>query len=630
MIYFLGSDSDLHDIRHHLDQEYPFREVDCIPSADDLESATLFLIGRTVNDPVRQVQEITSKDKFLTILVLVEKSRYNDVKKNIQFSLFTGKNATCVVYAPSADLSDVLRNGMRRTQQKRSYVKFNLAAATKLSELSRLSVKIENVGDILENAPIGALLVNNDFNIIGANKSARQMFLPVNENYVSMNSVFPYQAIEGIRRNLREGNDKVFAIEDLNGNHYEVSASTVDQKGTVNTFLLFNDITENILKNRRVEAILESLPQIAWTADPDGKVNYYTDGWYSYVSREAAAGGWTDVVHEEDFPMLRAKWAESIRNKKTFQQASRLKRFDGTYRWHLTRAVPIYTKNRQVLMWVGTSTDIHDQVLRTEDLERKVRERTKELEETNAELEHFAHISSHDLQEPLRKIQIFSHIVKDEGGHLLNEHLNRYVDKIINTSHRMSKLLKDLLSFTKINQHEGEEMINLNETIAHIKEDLELVIQQHQATIRSEELPVIKARPMQIRQLFYNLMNNALKFRKTDVTPVISIRHKSLSADRKAEFKHLDANTAYWEFIVQDNGIGFEQRYADQIFQVFQRLHTRSSYEGTGIGLAIARKIVINHGGEIFAIGSVGQGAQFHIILPADAGTTDELPSAAV
>lgn len=564
------------------------------------------------------MQEIASRNKFLTILVLVEKARYNEVKRNIQFSLFTGKNTTVVVYTPSADMSDVLRNGMLRTQQKRSYVKFNLAAATKLSQLSRLSVKLENVGDVLENAPIGALLVNREFIIIGANRSARQMFLPVDENYVSMNSVFPYQAIETIRRNVKEGNDKVFSIEDLNGNHYEVSASTVDQKGAVNTFLLFNDITENVLKNRRIEAILESLPQIAWTADPDGKVNYYTNGWYSYVSKEASASNWMYVVHEEDLAILKTKWAESIRDKKTFQQASRLKRFDGIYRWHLTRAVPIYAKNRQVLMWVGTSTDVHDQVLRTEDLERKVRERTKELEETNAELEHFAHISSHDLQEPLRKIQIFSHIVKDEGGHLLNEHLNRYMDKIINTSHRMSKLLKDLLSFTKINQHEGEVMINLNETIAHIREDLELVIQQNQAKIQVEDLPVIKARPMQIRQLFYNLVNNALKFRKPEITPVVSIRCQELSPDHKPKFKHLDPNTDYWEFVVQDNGIGFEQRYADQIFQVFQRLHTRAAYEGTGIGLAIARKIVTNHRGEIFAIASAGEGAQFHIILPAD------------
>lgn len=618
MIYFLGLASDLQDIRQHLRQEFSFTHVDGIPSPDNLENASLFLIGRTVNDPLTCVQNITSKNKFLTILVLVEKARYNEVKRNIQFSLFTGKNTTCVVYTPSSDMSDVLRNGMLRTQQKRSYVKFNLASATKLSQLSRLYVKLENVGDVLENAPIGALLVNREFIIIGANRSARQMFLPVDENYVSMNSVFPYQAIETIRRNVKEGNDKVFAIEDLNGNHYEVSASTVDQKGAVNTFLLFNDITENVLKNRRVEAILESLPQIAWTADPDGKVNYYTNGWYSYVSKEAAASDWMYVVHEEDLAILKTKWTESIRDKKTFQQASRLKRFDGIYRWHLTRAVPIYTKNRQVLMWVGTSTDIHDQVLRTEDLERKVRERTKELEETNAELEHFAHISSHDLQEPLRKIQIFSHIVKDEGGHLLNEHLNRYMDKIINTSHRMSKLLKDLLSFTKINQHEAEAMINLNETIAHIREDLELVIQQNQAKIQVEDLPVIKARPMQIRQLFYNLVNNALKFRKPEVTPVVSIRCQALASDHKPKFKHLDPNTDYWEFVVQDNGIGFEQRYADQIFQVFQRLHTRAAYEGTGIGLAIARKIVTNHGGEIYAIASVGEGAEFHIILPAD------------
>ncbi|MGC1240723.1 MAG: ATP-binding protein [Chryseosolibacter sp.] len=620
MIYFFGLATDLEDIRQHLDQEFTFRQIDHVPPEDDLEQASLFLIGRTVDDPVKYVQEIVLKNKFLTILVLCEKNRYNEIKQRIQFSLFTGKTTTCLVYTPDADLSEVLRSGILRTQQKRSFVRFNLAAVTKLSVLSAVSVRIDNLGHILENAPMGALLVNSDLNIIGANNRARQMFLPVDENYISMNVVFPYRAIEVIRENITAGNEKVFAIEDLQGNHYEVTASAVEQKESVNTLLLFNDVTENVLKSRRVEAILESLPQIAWTAAPDGKIDYYTDGWYSYTSKdnsESRGNAWASAVHPEDLPSLQLKWEESIRDKKRFQQAARLRRFDGAYRWHLTRAVPIYAKNRNVMMWVGTSTDIHDQVLRTEELERKVKERTKELEETNSELEHFAHISSHDLQEPLRKIQIFSHIVKDEGGHLLNEHLNRYVDKIISTSHRMSKLLKDLLSFTKINQHEEEAMVDLNETIGHIKEDLELIIQQSRAAILVERMPVIKARPMQIKQLFYNLINNALKFRMPDVTPIISIHYRKLPADVQAQYEHLLPNHPYWEFVVGDNGIGFEQKYADQIFHVFQRLHTRSSYEGTGIGLAISRKIVTNHRGEIFAVSAVGQGSEFHIILPA-------------
>lgn len=622
MIYGLRLSSEIKDIRKNLDEDLSadFKLIDKVDPADDLTDAELFLIGPTVPDAVKVIQEVAGKNKFLTIIVFSERGRYNQLKQNIQFSLFTGKNSACVIYSPSTNYTTVFKNGIQRTRQKRSFQKFNLATATKLSQLSSAAVKLDNLGHILENAPIGAILVNPDLNVIGANRSARKMFDQLEENHLSMNALFPYASIELIRNHIRQPTEEIFTVEDLNGNYHEITASHVDHHGSVNTLLLVNDVTERMMKHRRIETILESLPQISWTASADGKINYYTEAWYSYTNMgrsETVGDGWTSAVHPDDLSAVRSKWLESVHEGKTFQQAARFRKFDGEYRWHLTRAVPLYAKNRKVLLWVGTSTDIHDQVLRTESLEQMVKERTRELHETNAELEHFAHISSHDLQEPLRKIQTFAHMVKEESADMLTESLNRYVDKIIATSTRMSKLLRDLLSFTKINQQEQQEILNLDDVVGQIREDLELLILQNNATIRSENLPVIEARPLQIKQLFYNIINNALKFRKRDVPPFITITSQHVPRERLSEFKHLSPDGSYWEIVVQDNGIGFEQKYADQIFTVFQRLHTRESYDGTGIGLAIARKIVTSHRGEIFALSTPGKGSEFHIILPA-------------
>ena len=266
--------------------------------------------------------------------------------------------------------------------------------------------------------------------------------------------------------------------------------------------------------------------------------------------------------------------------------------------------------------------DIHDQVLLSEKLEMKVKERTKLLEESNAELEQFAHISSHDLQEPLRKIQTFAHLIKDDDFESLSENSRRYLGKIILTSERMTKLLKDLLKFTKISQQEPESIIDLNQVIQHIREDLELSMLQHQVSLSVSQLPTIEGRPLQIKQLFYNIISNSIKYRTPDLLAVISITCNKF--ERNPVVKDLPARS-YWEIVVKDNGIGFDQQYAEQIFTVFQRLHTRSAYEGTGIGLAIARKVVANHRGAIFAISSPGNGAEFHIVLPAMSESSEGL-----
>jgi len=181
----------------------------------------------------------------------------------------------------------------------------------------------------------------------------------------------------------------------------------------------------------------------------------------------------------------------------------------------------------------------------------------------------------------------------------------------------MSTLINEVLNFSKI-LHEATvfEKTDLDDIVKNVKDDFELLINDKKAVINCEQLPVIEAIPLQINQLFYNLISNSLKFAKKEIAPIIDITSKMLTAEDAAKHPTLNLKVDYCEIRVKDNGIGFNQRYAEQIFLVFQRLHTREQYQGTGIGLALSKTIVINHHGEIFATSSEGEGALFQIILP--------------
>lgn len=617
MIYCIGTASEIEEIKHQLTGKPPFVRVEDVGSAGDLTDADLFLLGPSIESPVKLVREITKRYPLVSIIVLTHPNRYIQIKQSLLFSMQVGKNASCVVYNASTDYNTVFEDAMLRTRQRRGFNKFNAAVDAKLVQFTSPSVKLDGVGDILEHAPIGAVLVDAEFKIVGANRASKEMFGQLRSSRVPLASVFGNHYNELVSLLESGGAGKSLVVDNQHGHYFDVRTFSVRNHNVEQNILLFNDVTETREKNRRVAAILESLPLIAWTSDPDGNANYFNHGWYNYtnVNPSAAMGdGWALVVHPDDLGVVSSKWQSCMKEGKSYEQACRLRRSDGEYRWHLSKASPIRTKGGEIEIWVGTAMDIHDQVLLNENLERKVKERTKLLEQSNAELEQFAHISSHDLQEPLRKIKTFAHIIKDEDYDSLAENGKRYLDKIILTSERMTNLVKDLLKFTKINQREPEVLVDLNELIRQIREDLELSISQNEVTLSLGELPTIKGRPLQIKQLFYNLISNSIKYRRPDLHPAISIT--CIKFIDNVSLKNLPQRF-YWEIIIKDNGIGFDQKYAEQIFTVFQRLHTRSAYEGTGIGLAIARKVVANHSGEIFAVSSPGNGAEFHIILPA-------------
>lgn len=266
-----------------------------------------------------------------------------------------------------------------------------------------------------------------------------------------------------------------------------------------------------------------------------------------------------------------------------------------------------------------TEPDLYDYkqiVLEKEKFQKILENKVKELDRTNKELEEFAYIASHDLQEPLRKITSFSERLKEKLPPNLEPDVQLYLNRMLAATDNMRTLIDNLLEFSRTSRiSEPFVKTDLNNIVSEVQADLELKIEESNTEINSGVLPAIDAIPMQMRQLFTNLFTNAIKFRSPDAVPKISISSEVLSEEEK-ESRQLRSNVEYYKITVKDCGIGFDQEFALKIFQIFQRLHGKAEYPGSGIGLAICKKIVENHMGVIYGASEPGKGAEFTILLP--------------
>ncbi len=411
-----------------------------------------------------------------------------------------------------------------------------------------------------------------------------------------------------------------------------------DPGGEVNSVMsVVIDVTEQVTARQAIEAsqrqfqqLTDLVPQILWTARPDGSVDYFNQPWYDYTGFAKAEENqtWLPILHPDDVPTALATWANSIRTGDPYQIEYRFadRRHPGQYRWFMGRAIPVRAETPDgrpgpITKWFGSCSDIHESKLASEVLERRVAERTGELRSLNTDLERsnfdlmqFASVASHDLKEPLRKVQAFSNLLLVSLEEKLDEDERAHFDRIIRAAARMQNLIDDVLRLSKLSKVDARyEPVDLTATINQIKEDLEIAIQEKNAVVQTETLPIINAIPGQMHQLFQNLISNALKF-TANRRPVVTIETSPITDQLRTEFGLADGQ--YVAICVRDNGIGFEMQYVDKIFGMFQRLHRRDHYEGTGIGLTICRRIVENHHGYIIAEGVPNQGASFQLILP--------------
>ncbi|MFC5625071.1 PAS domain S-box protein [Algoriphagus winogradskyi] len=394
------------------------------------------------------------------------------------------------------------------------------------------------------------------------------------------------------------------------------------------------DITEEknfhkllLEREEKFRLLADSMPQIIWTSDRDGKVNYFNQAVYIFTglsADELISDGWAQMVHPDDRKKNIEKWAQSISSGKDYHFEHRFRKADGTYRWQLSRAIPQRDDQGNIKMWVGSSTDIQDQKLFANELEKQVKDRTKELqfknielEKMNKELQSFAYISSHDLQEPLRKIQTFTSLLLDDEYDNISAKGKDMFDRMQNAAQRMQTLIQDLLVYSRTNTQERVfEEVSFSSIINEIIDNQKEELQYKEATLDVNAACRIRVIPFQFKQLLMNLTSNALKFSDPSRKVLIGIKCQLISGENAGVAK-LDPEQMYNWISFSDNGIGFDPSYSEKIFEVFQRLHGKAEYAGTGIGLAIVKKIVDNHNGFIQATGELGKGATFDIYIPA-------------
>ncbi|MFN3323727.1 MAG: PAS domain S-box protein [Bryobacteraceae bacterium] len=393
----------------------------------------------------------------------------------------------------------------------------------------------------------------------------------------------------------------------------DMAAPVTDEAGNVIAGVVAEaDVTDRVNMERalresedKFRTISDNIPQLAWMTDEQGRNLWYNKRWTEYAGERpenlpGADAGPTAGVHPEDSPAVLERWRHSLRTGDPFQMELRCRRYDGAYRWFLVRAVAIRDSAGRIVRWFGSNTDIDEQKTTEAALRR-----------SNEDLQQFAYVASHDLQEPLRTIVSFSQLLARGYDSHLDDSARRYLEYVVDSARRMSELVRDLLVYSRATVEGARVMkpVALDGVLDHVLGGLHSLIDESRAVIHGEPLPTVLGDRLQLGQVLQNLISNALKYTREGVRPEIQIR-----AERQR---------GEWLISVRDNGQGFDQEFADRIFGIFKRLHGKT-VPGTGIGLAICKTIVERHGGRIWAESVRGQGATFFFTLPAYEGLTKQ------
>jgi PAS domain S-box-containing protein len=412
------------------------------------------------------------------------------------------------------------------------------------------------------------------------------------------------QRVEMGQLNARTDFKEDYGEISLLGNSFNQMADSLEQRE--------QQVLEAEAKYR---TLVEQIPAVIYTVSLDKEfktfyVSPQVEDILGYLSEEWLANPdiWSEGIHPYDRESVLSNMQQAVIKHEPFRSEYRFKARNGVMLWIRDEALPVYDIYGKPAFLQGIMLDITER----RQAEFALQDYTVQLERSNRELQDFAYIASHDLQEPLRKIQAFGERLETKFADVLQEEGQGYLERMRSSAARMQTLINDLLSYSRVTTKAQPFIsVDLEKIAQEVLMDLAERIHENNGRIEIEELPQIEADPLQMRQLFQNLIGNGLKFHRPNIPPRICISGSTI----------YKGNEKYAEITVEDNGIGFDEKYLNRIFQPFQRLHGRGQYEGSGIGLAICRKIVERHDGTISARSSPNEGSTFVIHLPAKHNT---------